>query len=339
MKRTEIRLDHGAGGSAARELIEHIFMSRFANPVLSAASDSAVLGAPPERMAFTTDSHVVKPVEFPGGNIGKLAVAGTVNDLAVSGAKPLYLSAGFILEEGLSIELLERVVESMARTAEEAGVAIVTGDTKVVERGSCDGIFITTAGVGALPDSRAGIGAALHVQPGDRLIINGALAEHGAAIVCARNDLETDPVIYSDCAPLCDLIETMFAASPEGIRFMRDATRGGLATVVCELAGMREFRIELEEDALPVKEHVRGVCEMFGFDPLYLANEGKVVAVVAKEEAQAVLSAMRSHPLGREAAIFGTVGEPGKSRVTMNTSIGGSRVLQLLTGEQLPRIC
>lgn len=336
-----VSLAHGAGGRAMRELVAGLIAPAFDNGWLAPLEDQArfpyseiPVGA---SLAFTTDSYVVSPLEFPGGDIGTLAVCGTVNDLAVGGAIPRWLSCGLILEEGLPFDTLRKVLHSMARSAREAGVAIVTGDTKVVERGAADGLFINTAGIGTIAAGRQT--GAREVRPGDRLIVNGTLGDHGVAVLAARNDMALQIPVQSDCAPLNGLIEAMFAAAPR-LRWLRDCTRGGLATVANEFAAESRMPLRLEESALPVADVVRGACEMLGLDPLYLANEGKLAALVAPQDCDAVLAAMRSHPLGRRAAVVGEVlahGHPGL--VTLRSAFGGERVVDLLHGDQLPRIC
>ncbi len=336
-----ITLAHGAGGRAMRDLIDALFVGGFDNDHLATLEDQArlqieALREPGARLAFTTDSYVVDPLFFPGGDIGALAVNGTVNDLAVGGARPLYLSCGMILEEGLAVETLERVVASMKAAADAAGVAIVTGDTKVVPRGSADKLFINTAGVGVIPPGReTGAG---RPRPGDAILINGPIGDHGAAIVDARGELALENRIESDCQPLNGLVEALFDACPE-IRCLRDATRGGLATVLNEFAAASGTAMRIEERALPVREDVRGMCEILGLDPLYLANEGKLVAVVPGEAAEAALAAMRAHPAGREAAIIGEVTAEPAGTVVLKTAFGGERLVDMLVGEQLPRIC
>ena len=298
--------------------------------------DLAELCAYGDRLAFTTDSFVVDPLFFPGGDIGKLAVCGTINDLAVGGAKPLYLSCAAIIEEGVPIELLRTVAASMARTAEAVGVKIVTGDTKVVHKGACDKLFLTTAGVGVI-SSGSNLGAHL-ARPGDVVLVNGLLGDHGAAILGARGDMALEAPIESDCAPLWGLIETLLAVAP-GIKFMRDATRGGVATVLNEIAEASQVAIEIDETETPIRDEVKGFCEILGLDPLYLANEGKIVIIAPPDECQAALGAMNAHPFGARGAAIGRVkeGEPG--RVTMKTVFGGRRIVDMLVGEQLPRIC
>ena len=336
-------LDHGSGGRRSRDLVRTVFQSRLSNAALDAETDAAVvaLDEPPAgnvRIAITTDAHVVKPLRFPGGDIGRLAVCGTVNDLAVSGAEPRYLTASFIIEEGFPIADLESIVDSMADAATEAGIRVVAGDTKVVGRGECDGLFITTSGVGIVGPGREGIAGASRVGVGDVILVNGPIGDHGAAIACVRNGIDTDPPLASDCAPLSGLIQQLYNS---GItpHFMRDATRGGLATVLCELADMRSIQIEVREESIPVRDTVRGVCEIYGFDPLYLANEGTMICVVDQADASAAAGVMQAHPLGRSAVIIGEVLESGTARAVMRTAIGGRRVLRMLAGEQLPRIC
>jgi hydrogenase expression/formation protein HypE len=336
-----ITLAHGGGGKAMRDLIDDVFVRAFANEHLDTGEDQARFDVAEfarrgDRLAFTTDSYVVTPIVFPGGDIGKLAVCGTVNDLAVGGAVPLYLTCSVILEEGLRIDTLREIAASMARAACEAGVAIVTGDTKVVERGACDRIFINTAGIGAIR-----IGRDLDVRSarvGDAILVNGYLGDHGATILAARGDLAIDAPIESDCAPLGGLIADLLAAAP-GTRFLRDATRGGVASVLNEIALASNVAIEIDETATPLREAVKGFCEILGLDPLYLANEGKIVAVVPPYEVDAALEVMRAHPFGRDARAIGRVRDGEAGRVTMRTVFGGSRIVDMLVGEQLPRIC
>ena len=336
-----VTLAHGGGGKAMKDLIDDVFVREFANPALAplddqARFDMAALAARGDRLAFTTDSYVVDPLFFPGGDIGSLAVNGTVNDLAVGGALPLYLSCAAIIEEGLPIVVLRAAALSMARAAREAGVAIATGDTKVVPKGACDKLFLNTAGIGVI---RPGIElGADRARPGDAVLVNGWLGDHGAAILAARGDLALDSPIESDCAPLPRLVAGLIEAAP-GTRFIRDPTRGGAATVLNEIARASAISIEIDERQTPLREPVKGFCEILGLDPLYLANEGKIVAVVPEAESEAALTALRADPLGREAAVIGHVaaGEPG--RVTMRTAFGGRRIVDMLVGEQLPRIC
>jgi len=336
-----ITLAHGGGGKAMHDLIEDVFLGSFDNAVLATLEDQARfsladLARHGDRLAFTTDSYVVKPLEFPGGDIGKLAVCGTVNDLAVGGAIPLHLSCAVILEEGLPIELLRRIMRSMAVTARAAGVQIVTGDTKVVERGACDRLYINTAGIGVI---RAGVElGADRGRPGDVVLVNGLLGDHGAAILNARGDLALSTPIESDCAALHGLIGALLAAAP-GTRFLRDATRGGVATVLNEIARASRVGIEIAENQTPIRSEVKGFCEILGLDPLYLANEGKIVCVVPEAEADAALAAMRAHPLGAGAAAIGRMTSKQPGRVVMHTGFGGRRIVDMLIGEQLPRIC
>lgn len=337
----KVTLAHGGGGKAMKDLIDDVFIRAFDNAALAPLEDQARfdlsdLARYGDRLAFTTDSFVVDPLFFPGGDIGKLAVCGTVNDLAVCGAQPLYLSCAVIVEEGVEVDLLRRVAASMAATARAAGVDIVTGDTKVVQKGACDKIFITTTGIGII---RATISIGIdQARPGDIVLVNGVLGDHGAAILGARGDMALDSPIESDCAPLNDLIDTLITAAP-GTRAIRDATRGGVATVLNEMAQGSQVGIEIDERATPLRAEVRAFCEILGLDPLYLANEGKIVAVVPADEADNAIVALRSHPLGIEAAAIGRVceGEPG--RVTMKTVFGGNRIVDMLVGDQLPRIC
>jgi hydrogenase expression/formation protein HypE len=337
----KVTLAHGGGGRAMHGLIERILLPAFDNPLLATLEDQArvplaELAAAGDRLAFTTDSYVVTPIDFPGGDIGKLAVYGTVNDLAMGGARPLFLSCGLVLEEGFEMAALARVAQSMARAAREAGVSIVTGDTKVVERGAADKLFINTAGIGVVP---RGVNlSAKRARPGDVVIINGTLGDHGIAILLARNTLALDAEVASDCQPLHGLVAAMLAACPD-LHCLRDATRGGLATVLNEFAAASGVGIRLREAAVPVNDTVRGACEILGLDPLYLANEGKLVAVVPGEAADAVLTAMRAHPAGREAAIVGEVTPTPAGSVILSTAFGGDRVVDMLVGEQLPRIC
>jgi len=336
-----ITMAHGGGGRAMRELIDKLIVPAFDNPRLAMLEDQARVGLGSlaehgDRLAFTTDSYVVAPLFFPGGDIGKLAICGTVNDLAMSGATPLFLSCGLIIEEGFPTADLERVLASMAAQARAAGVQVVTGDTKVVNRGAADKLFINTAGIGVI--ARGVEIAATRARPGDVVIVNGTLGDHGVAILVARNELELQSDITSDCQPLHGLVQAMVAACP-GIRCLRDATRGGLATVLNEFAVSSKVGIRLQESAMPLKPEVRGACEMLGLDVLYMANEGKLVAVVPPEAAAAVLAAMRAHPAGADSAIIGEVLAEPAGHVVLNTTFGGERVVDMLVGEQLPRIC
>jgi hydrogenase expression/formation protein HypE len=334
--RDTVLLGHGGGGKLSAELIRDVFLPFLNNPTLARLDDQAIVDIGGQRLAITTDSFVVKPLFFPGGDIGSLAVHGTVNDLAMGGAMPLYLSAAFILEEGFPMEQLRRVVDSMHRAATGAGVQVVTGDTKVVERGKGDGLFINTTGIGIVPD---GVElSANRARPGDRVLLSGSIGEHGIAILAQREGLEFETTIQSDSAALHGLVAEMLAASHE-IRCMRDPTRGGVSSTLNEIAQLSQVGIELEERAIPVREQVRGACEMLGLDPLYVANEGKLIAIVAAEAAEAVLQAMRRHPLGTEARIIGTVKEANPGMVTMRTAFGTTRIVDMLSGDQLPRIC
>ena len=341
LRDTHINLAHGSGGKAMRDLIEDVFVGAFNNPVLAAMEDQAVFPLAEfarygDRLAFTTDTFVVDPLFFPGGDIGTLAVAGTVNDLAMSGAKPLFLSCGFVLEEGLSVDVLRQVVASMQRTAELAGVAIVTGDTKVVERGAADKLFINTAGIGVIPPGV--VISAKNARVGDAVIVNGYLGDHGTAILMARKQLGVECAVTSDCQPLGSLVEAMLAVCPD-IHCLRDATRGGVATVLNEFAESSNVAIRLHESTLPLREEVKGACEILGLDPLYLANEGKLVAIVPRAQADRILAAMRAHPAGEHAAIIGEVGAEPAGVVVLHTGFGGQRIVDMLVGEQLPRIC
>jgi hydrogenase expression/formation protein HypE len=350
-----ILLAHGSGGKLSHDLVEQLFLRHFTSPALLHLDDSAVLHiqpptsrrSPPSKggddlqppvLAFTTDSYVVSPLFFPGGDIGKLAVCGTVNDLSMSGARPLWLSAGFIIEEGLPLADLECVVASMASTAEQAGVQIVTGDTKVVDRGSADRLFINTAGVGLVP-----LGVEIsgdRARPGDAVLLSGTIGDHGMTIMTQREGLRFDSPLASDCAPLNGLVAALLAAVPPGtVHSLRDPTRGGLATTLNELAGRSRAGIDIEETAVPVGEAVRAACELLGLDPLYVANEGKLVAIVAPDAVEAALVSLRAHEYGREAAAIGSVTEAHPGRVVLRTALGARRVVDMLTGEQLPRIC
>ena len=336
-----VTLAHGGGGKAMRDLIDDVFVSAFDNPMLEPLEDQARIGLASltkygDRLAFTTDSYVVDPLFFPGGDIGKLAVCGTVNDLAVGGAKPLYLSCGVIIEEGLEVETLRQIARSMRDAAKAAGVEIVTGDTKVVDRGACDKLFINTTGLGVIRQGLE-IGAD-KARPGDAILVNGLLGDHGAAILDARGDLALDTPIESDCAALHGLIDAILTACPN-VRCLRDATRGGIATVLNEVAQNSQVGIILDETAVPLREEVKGFCEILGLDPLYLANEGKVVCVVAANETDAALAAIRAHPLGEKGSVIGRVTESHAGTVIMETTFGGRRVVDMLVGDQLPRIC
>ena len=334
--RDKIVLGHGSGGQLSANLLRDVFLPLFSNPVLDRLDDQAVVEIGGSRLAFTTDSFVVKPLFFPGGDIGSLAVHGTVNDLAMGGATPLYLSAGFIVEEGFPVDDLRRIAASMAEAAAAAGVTIVTGDTKVVERGKGDGVFVNTTGIGVVPPGVRM--SADRARPGDLVILSGFIGDHGTAILASREGLEFETTIVSDSAPLHRLVAEMLAVSCN-VRCLRDPTRGGLSSTLNEIAGQSRVSIEIEEKRIPVREEVRGACELLGLDPLYVANEGKLVAIVAPEDAGKVLSAMRSNARGEEAAIIGVVGETHPGLVTMRTAFGSSRIVDLLPGDQLPRIC
>jgi hydrogenase expression/formation protein HypE len=333
---TEIVLAHGSGGRLSHQLIQNLVLPHFRNDLLEPLHDGAIFSVNGGKLAFTTDSFVVNPIFFPGGDIGKLAICGTVNDLAMCGAKPLYLSAGFILEEGLDMEDFRRIVLSMKRTACEAGVLLVTGDTKVVDRGKADKIFINTSGIGSV-DPRVNINPC-RAQIGDKIIINGPIAMHGIAIMSVRENLAFETEIASDCAVLNELTAALIAACPD-VHVLRDPTRGGIASALNEIADQAKVGIHLDEASIPISEDVKAACEILGFDPLYVANEGKLLAIVPPERASRALEALRPHPLGQEASIIGEVvaGHPGF--VTMRTKIGGNRVVDMLSGEQLPRIC
>jgi len=331
-----ILLAHGSGGLLSQELVEQVFLPHLGRPA-GALEDATEIALGPGRVVMTTDGYVVRPIAFPGGDIGKLAVCGTVNDLAMRGARPLYLTAAFIIEEGLPLEELDRIVASMAAAAAQAGVRVVAGDTKVVERGGVDRLFITTAGVGVVPEGVC-ISAA-GARPGDVVLVSGAMGDHGLAIMTQREGLRFQSPLRSDCAPLNGLVADMLAAGGGAIHVLRDPTRGGLATALNELAAASEVSIAIDEDAVPVHDAVRVASELLGLDPLYAANEGKLIAIVAPEAAEAVLAAMRAHPLGAEAAAIGDVRAAERSRVVLRTPLGTHRLLDMLAGEQLPRIC
>jgi hydrogenase expression/formation protein HypE len=331
-----IQLDQGSGGRAMHELIDNVFLKAFSNPYLMERNDSATFGIRGGRIAITTDSYVVEPIFFPGGNIGSLAVHGTVNDLAMRGAKPLFFAAGFILEEGLALADLETIVLSMAQAAREAGVQVIAGDTKVVPRGKADKLFINTTGIGVVaPGTDIG---GQNARPGDIVLINGTIGDHGMAVLCQREGLSLENEIKSDAASLNGIVSAMLEAYP-GIHVLRDPTRGGVATTLNEIAEQSTVGIRLFEENLPIRDDVAGACEILGLDPLYVANEGKVIAVVPPEGSDAVLAAMRSHHLGRNAGQIGEVVSDNASRVFLRTLIGGHRLVDMLRGEQLPRIC
>jgi len=334
--RDHVVLGHGSGGKLTAELIRDVFLPAFRNPILAGMNDQAVVRLNDSRVAFTTDSFVVKPLFFHGGDIGSLAVHGTVNDLAMGGAQPLFLSVAFIIEEGLSMETLHRVAASLGGAAQTAGVQVVTGDTKVVEKGSGDGLFINTTGLGLVPD---GVNmSADQARPGDTVILSGSIGEHGIAILAEREGIEFETPVESDSAALHTLVNDMLAVT-KSIRCLRDPTRGGVSSALNEIAAASQAGILLDERAIPVREEVRGACEMLGLDPLYVANEGKLIAIVGPEDADALLDAMRAHPLGRSAQKIGTVTDTHPSWVSMRTVLGTTRVVDMLAGDQLPRIC
>ncbi|WP_433607703.1 hydrogenase expression/formation protein HypE [Prescottella agglutinans] len=332
-----VTLAHGAGGKSSAALVDSVFVEELRNPQLEQLGDAAALTLPAgERIAFSTDSFVVQPLQFPGGSIGNLAVHGTVNDLAVTGARPLWLSAAFVIEEGFEIALLREIVRDIADSAAECGVHVVTGDTKVVGRGAADGVYICTAGVGALPVTRR-LGPE-HVRPGDRVLLSGTIGEHGMAVMLARGELAIEADIRSDTAPVNGLVHALLEAAPS-TRWMRDATRGGVGTVCNELAQSTGLAVVLDEEALPVLPQVSGACDLLGIDPLYVANEGKFIAVVAAEEADAALEALRACPGGERAAEVGEVLAEPEGIVALRTAFGGSRIVDMLVGDPLPRIC
>ena len=333
-----ILLGHGSGGKLSHDLIKDLFVRYFHNPFLDEQTDSALLEIHSGQISFTTDSFVVDPIFFPGGDIGKLSVCGTVNDLAVSGAVPEYLSASFIIEEGFPLDDLEKIVISMANEAEKAGVQIVTGDTKVVNRTKCDKIFINTTGIGRLAEKHKDISSGRGIQAGDKIIINGSIGDHGMAVLGARDELNIKSDLVSDCACLNHLIQGALDVS-DNIRFMRDATRGGLATVLAEVVEGRNFGIRIDEAALVINEKVRGFCELLGFDPMYVANEGKLIAVVPNGIANEMLQMMKSHELGKESQIIGEAITENPGIVVQSTGLGANRIVDMPIGEQLPRIC
>lgn len=332
-----VTLAHGAGGKASAALVEAVFLEAFANDVLAGLTDAACVPSPGAgHLAFTTDSFVVKPLQFPGGSIGHLAVHGTVNDLASVGARPAWLSAAFVLEEGLPVATLREVVADMAEAAASAGVAVVAGDTKVVNRGAADGMYVTTAGIGIIPEGRR-LDASC-VRPGDAVIVSGTIADHGVAVMLARGDLALEADVRSDTAPLGGLVEALLGAAP-GVRWLRDPTRGGVATVCNELARAAGVAVVLDEAALPIDPAVAGACDLLGIDPLYVANEGKLVAVVAPEDAEVAVQALRDHPLGARAALIGEIRDEPAGIVALRTAFGGTRIVDMLVGDPLPRIC
>lgn len=331
-----VLLGHGSGGRMSAELLQRIFLPAFNNDILGSCEDQATFAAPGSRLAFTTDAFVVRPLFFPGGDIGKLAVCGTINDLAVGGARPRYLAAAFILEEGLPLDDLRSIVASMRRACADASVALVAGDTKVVDRGKGDGVFITTTGIGVVPD-----GVSLSIKnprPGDRILLSGTIGDHGIAVMSVREGLEFETTLESDCASLESLTRTMLETCPR-IRWMRDPTRGGLSSALNEMAGAARVGVKIHESAIPIRSEVRGACEMLGLDPLYVANEGKLIAAVPASDAEHVLETMRRHPLGRNAAVIGEVVADHPGMVTLKTIVGAERLMTMLAGDQLPRIC
>ncbi|UCD86151.1 MAG: hydrogenase expression/formation protein HypE [Deltaproteobacteria bacterium] len=341
MNNEKILLAHGSGGKLMHELIERLFQNKFANEILDELNDSAIIDIEYSNynnsyLCFTTDSYVVNPIFFPGGDIGKLAVCGTLNDLAVTGARPFYISCGFIVEEGLDYEILERITESMYQVVKREGVEIVTGDTKVVEKNSADKIFINTSGIG-FKNGQVNF-SKKRIIPGDKIIINGSIGEHGIAILTARGEFNLKNEIISDCATLTSLIKKILHRS-KNIKFMRDPTRGGLATTLNEIVNQMDFGISIREEDIPIKEEVRSICELLGFDPLYIANEGKVVIVVSSEDAEIILQEMRKDPLGKDSQIIGEIIDNPKQKVIMQTKVQGSRIVDMLVGDQLPRIC
>ncbi|MGH3908125.1 MAG: hydrogenase expression/formation protein HypE [Pseudonocardiaceae bacterium] len=332
-----ITLAHGAGGKASQSLVEAVFLDAFRNPLLEPLEDAATLAVGNARLAFTTDSYVVSPLFFPGGDIGDLAVNGTVNDLAVSGAQPAHLSAGFILEEGFPVDDLRRIVASMAAAAEAAGVSIVTGDTKVVQRGKADGCYITTAGVGLIADD-LNLGM-VNVRPGDAVIVSGPVGDHGMTVMLARGELDIDADLVSDTASVHGLVRGLLDAVGPDVRAMRDATRGGVATILNEAARAAGVAVVVEEEAVPVRTEVRGACELLGIDPLYVACEGRIVTIVDAGAADAAVAALRAHPLGAGATVVGRIAEDPPGLVLLKTGFGGTRIIDLLVGDPLPRIC
>jgi len=332
-----IDMSHGAGGRASAQLIDEIFRAAFDNPLLNRGDDQAAFDVAAGRMVISTDGYVISPLFFPGGDIGSLAVHGTINDLAMAGARPLHLAAGYIIEEGFPLGDLQRIAQSMARAARDAGVAIVTGDTKVVERGKGDGVFITTTGIGVVPPSLDL--SADRPRPGDQVILSGCIGDHGVAVMSKRNNLSFETDILSDSAALHGLVAEMVRAAAGSLRVMRDPTRGGLAAALNEVAQQSGTGFVIEEDQIPVRAEVAAACELLGLDPLYVASEGKLVAIVAPEAADILVAAMRAHPLGRDAARIGQVIADEQCFVQMTTSFGGGRIVDWLAGEQLPRIC
>lgn len=336
MTTDKILLDHGSGGKISHSLTKEMMLPIFDNPILAALNDGAIFSLEGKRMAFSTDSYTVDPIFFPGGNIGDLAINGTVNDIAMCGAIPMYLSVGLIIEEGFPISHLETIISDMGKAAHKAGVTVITGDTKVVPKGAVDKIFINTSGIGLIPED---IHVASHrATPGDKIILSGTIADHGIAIMTQREGLSFDAPLFSDTAPLNQMVKQMFSAS-NAIHVLRDPTRGGVGTALNEIAEKSEAGIKIHEKNIPLNHAVAGACELLGFDPLYLANEGKLLAFVAAEDSEAVLAAMRADPYGKEAEIIGEVVDEHPGKVFMQTRIGGTRIVDMLAGEQLPRIC
>jgi hydrogenase expression/formation protein HypE len=333
----KIMLGHGSGGSMMHSLIENIFIKHFSNSILKEQTDAAILSVGSDEIAFTTDSFVIDPLFFPGGNIGKLAVCGTVNDLAVSGADPLYLSVSFIIEEGFPLIELETIVEALADEAKKAGVIIVTGDTKVVNKGKCDKVFINTAGIGLMKSENSNVSKALEIRPGDMILINGNIGDHGMAVMNARESFNFKSPVESDCACLNKLIHEVLGQAK--VKFMRDPTRGGVATVLNELAAKVKLGIEIDESMLPVNKAVSAMCELIGFDPLHVANEGKVLIVAGEDEAMKALEVMKNNELGVRSAIIGRVVSDHPGKVVLRNETGGRRIIDSLSGDQLPRIC
>lgn len=336
MREAKILLAHGAGGELSRELLDELIVPKLANPTLDKLEDSAVLDISAGRIAYTTDTYVVKPLVFPGGDIGKLAVCGTINDLAAMGARPLWISLGFVIEEGLALETLSQVLDAVASASKGAGVAVVTGDTKVVEKGACDKLFVNTSGIGVVPEELNL--SADSCRPGDAVIISGSIGDHGIAVLSARQGLSFQTTLQSDVAPLAGMVGEVLAASP-AIRTMRDPTRGGVAAVLTEIARASDVTIRLSENTLPVREEVLGACEMLGLDPLYVANEGKMLFVVSSASASKVLEALKRHPLGKNGCLIGKVISKQEAPLIMKTTLGPTRIITLPVGEQLPRIC
>ena len=337
LKERNILLGHGSGGRMMHELISDVFIKHFGNEILNEQSDSAILSVGSSEISFTTDSFVIDPLFFPGGNIGKLAVCGTVNDIAVSGAEPLYLSVSFIIEEGFPFNQLELIAESLASEAKKAGILIVTGDTKVVNKGKCDKLFINTAGIGRLKMKNRYISKALNLREGDVIIINGNIGDHGLAVMNARESFNFKTLVESDCASLNHMIKEVLDKYP--VKFMRDPTRGGVATVMNELASKTNLGIELYESDLPVNKGVKAICEILGFDPLHIANEGKVLIVAAEKEGLKILDLLKKNILGKKSAIIGRIVNEHPGKVVLRNETGGRRIVDSLTGDQLPRIC